>query len=605
MFCTSCGTQNKDGVKFCSNCGQKLKTVSTKQAEESPWQETQNNQADDASVMQAQQSATPSIPVSNMNTVNSADADNRKKLILMIGITAATIILVVAAVLIILYFGNTTKKTKILECSDKAIELMSNNDIDGAKDALGDIDLDYVKNNCSYEEYYKVKNIVQRVQVEKQKQEMVNPDVGKIIKFGSYKQNSSSDEAGVKDLEWIVVDTKGSTGCYLLCKDVIDVQPYDDKSGTVCWNTSSIKKWLNTDFYQTAFSDYAKNMMLTVQDMKTNTGSTSDNSNRVKEKVSLLSSEQAASYLKTDDLKKASCTDYAKSKNYNNKYWLRTSAGDTSVYDVNADTGTITETCQASDKCVGVRPLICINSSIAPLKQVFAKTKDGSVEVPAVADLKDFLNTFKAHSQLNAKSTGLTMYDSERPYEVLNSGDISPGVIKDILTSLLDPATTCVNPAIYPISNMPIYTKKYSSDIDPLSRFNSSSYMMYTKWDQNSVNWILKNVFNCNDENIEKLVKECLGKFASSWSMHNEGYVSNGNYYKEAMGTFSSFGDFDIDIDEASFDGEYYYFKYKFADIIPSSSSTWQPIYAKMKLKESDGIKYWSLYKLSCDPITS
>ena len=89
--------------------------------------------------------------------------------------------------------------------------------------------------------------------------------VGDIVTFGSYEQDGRLSN-GSEPIEWDVLDEKD--GRYLLISHyVLDVQQFDDgrtdtslradedeSSTFVTWETCSLRKWLNNEFYNTAFS---------------------------------------------------------------------------------------------------------------------------------------------------------------------------------------------------------------------------------------------------------------------------------------------------------------------------------------------------------------
>ena len=78
--------------------------------------------------------------------------------------------------------------------------------------------------------------------------------VGNIVKFGRYEQDNIT-ENGLEEIEWIVIDVQEGKSL-LLSRYVLDAQAYDSvsvKKGTV-WEDSSMRKWLNDDFLNTAFN---------------------------------------------------------------------------------------------------------------------------------------------------------------------------------------------------------------------------------------------------------------------------------------------------------------------------------------------------------------
>jgi len=79
-----------------------------------------------------------------------------------------------------------------------------------------------------------------------------NPEVGKIIQFGSYEQDNDLSN-GKEKIDWRVLAVENGKAL-LLSEKILDTKPYNDKIEDVTWETCTLRKWLNNDFYSTAFS---------------------------------------------------------------------------------------------------------------------------------------------------------------------------------------------------------------------------------------------------------------------------------------------------------------------------------------------------------------
>ncbi len=71
--------------------------------------------------------------------------------------------------------------------------------------------------------------------------------------FGKY----YNDDDKKTNMEWIVLD-KNEDKALLLSKNVIDCKCFEDTKTETTYNNSSIRKWLNEEFYNEAFSDSEK-----------------------------------------------------------------------------------------------------------------------------------------------------------------------------------------------------------------------------------------------------------------------------------------------------------------------------------------------------------
>ena len=76
---------------------------------------------------------------------------------------------------------------------------------------------------------------------------------GDIITFGHYEQDDNIAN-GKEKIEWIVLDyNEKEHKALLLSKYGLDVQRYNNDNSGVTWETSTIRGWLNKEFYQEAF----------------------------------------------------------------------------------------------------------------------------------------------------------------------------------------------------------------------------------------------------------------------------------------------------------------------------------------------------------------
>lgn len=79
-----------------------------------------------------------------------------------------------------------------------------------------------------------------------------NPQVGQYVKFGTYEQDNNLDN-GKEPIEWEVLAVDGDN-VLLISRYILDCVPYNEEKMNVTWETSSLRRWLNSDFYNIAFS---------------------------------------------------------------------------------------------------------------------------------------------------------------------------------------------------------------------------------------------------------------------------------------------------------------------------------------------------------------
>ena len=117
--------------------------------------------------------------------------------------------------------------------------------------------------------------------------------VGDSIKMGSY---DNGDEE--QPISWRILEIDKDNGRMLVITiAIIDGRPFDDSEDGTTYENSSIREWLNNDFYDSAFTNEEKDRILESQVL------TDDST--VTDKIFLLSSSEANKYFKYDSDRKA------------------------------------------------------------------------------------------------------------------------------------------------------------------------------------------------------------------------------------------------------------------------------------------------------------
>lgn len=152
--------------------------------------------------------------------------------------------------------------------------------------------------------------------------------VGDYVKFGTYMQEAYSNRK--EKIEWLVLDKKYGR-ILLLSKYGLDCQCYNESRRNLTWETCTLRKWLNNQFFHTAFSEKEKSLIskVGVSDDKIPKYSTNPG-NETQDQVFLLSIKEVNRYLKKDKVRQCQPTDYAVAKgvfaysaNDNCRWWLR------------------------------------------------------------------------------------------------------------------------------------------------------------------------------------------------------------------------------------------------------------------------------------------
>lgn len=183
--------------------------------------------------------------------------------------------------------------------------------LDGYKDSAD-------KANSIYDQYK-----VEKLKVAK---------AGDYVFFGAYEQDNNTSN-GKEDVEWLVLEVKDGKAL-VISKYALVYKPYNTNYTDVTWETCTLRKWLNNDFLNSAFSAEEKAMIPTVTvsadknpDYSTNPG------NATQDQVFLLSITEANKYFSSDSARHCKPTDYAVANGARESYsgncwwWLR-SPGD-------------------------------------------------------------------------------------------------------------------------------------------------------------------------------------------------------------------------------------------------------------------------------------
>ena len=137
-----------------------------------------------------------------------------------------------------------------------------------------------------------------------------NPKVGDIVYFGAYEQDNNTSN-GKENIEWLVL-AKENNRVLVISDKALDCQTYNSSITSVTWETCTLRKWLNTDFVNDAFSDGEKAMIPTVTvSADKNPQYDTDPGNATKDRVFLLSIVEAEKYFTSDEARRCVPTEYA------------------------------------------------------------------------------------------------------------------------------------------------------------------------------------------------------------------------------------------------------------------------------------------------------
>ena len=162
----------------------------------------------------------------------------------------------------------------------------------------------------------------------------VTVSVGDIITFGRYEQDNNIIN-GKEDIEWIVL-AKEDNRILIISKYALDCRPYNTSYTDVTWETCTLRKWLNNNFINSAFTADEKAMIPTVTvSADKNPNYSTNPGNATQDQVFLLSITEENKYFSSDSARQCKATEYAvaggayvNSDNGNCWWWLRSPGND-------------------------------------------------------------------------------------------------------------------------------------------------------------------------------------------------------------------------------------------------------------------------------------
>lgn len=191
--------------------------------------------------------------------------------------------------------------------------------------------------------------------------------VGSTVVFGSFEQDNDL-ENGTEPIEWIVLDKQGDK-LLLLSKKVLDSRNYYGVSYPVTWEESHLRFWLNSVFYESAFTEEEQQKILqteVVNDDNLRFGT--DGGNDTEDNIFLLSIKEVEEYLPLGIYRWCKGTTYARDNHIweywgHARWWLRSPGNYTNLAAyVDNHGGICGGGANVSVDDVGVRPALWVSA---------------------------------------------------------------------------------------------------------------------------------------------------------------------------------------------------------------------------------------------------
>ena len=244
-----------------------------------------------------------------------AEKQKKKKFVIVAGVIVTVIVAIISA-------NSISDSIQNKKTYNSAVELMDAGKYIEAYEAL--IALEDYKDSAE-----KANSIYTEYKMDKLK----IANVGDYVFFGAYEQDNNTSN-GKEDVEWLVLDVKDGKAL-VISKYALDRQQYNTSYTDVTWETCTLRKWLNNDFINSAFTDNEKAMIPTVTvSADKNPYYSTNPGNETQDQVFLLSITEANKYFSSYSARQCKPTEYAvaggayvNSSNGNCNWWLR-SPGD-------------------------------------------------------------------------------------------------------------------------------------------------------------------------------------------------------------------------------------------------------------------------------------
>lgn len=209
-------------------------------------------------------------------------------------------IIITSIICVLLIFGVVLKSVIIPSVMyHSAVKMVANGEYKEAIDkfeSLGDYKDCKNKANEAFEKY-KIKKIKEA-------------NVGDIIYYGSYEQDNNISN-GKENIEWRVL-AKENNRILVISDKALDCKPFNETKENVTWRTCTLRKWLNDDFFNSAFSNAEKKRIPTVTVLADKNPEFSINSGKAtKDKVFLLSIKEVNKYFNSKISRQCMPTNFA------------------------------------------------------------------------------------------------------------------------------------------------------------------------------------------------------------------------------------------------------------------------------------------------------
>ena len=124
---------------------------------------------------------------------------------------------------------------------------------------------------------------------------------GDRIELGRYEQNAKKPSGGAEPITWIVLEKQGDR-LLLLSENTLELRQFNEKNVMDDWEHSSVRAWLNDEFFTLAFSELERSVILeTTISNGTNPYYAYEPAPDTVDRIYLLSVEELERYFPTEE----------------------------------------------------------------------------------------------------------------------------------------------------------------------------------------------------------------------------------------------------------------------------------------------------------------
>lgn len=206
-------------------------------------------------------------------------------------------------------------------------------------------------------------------------------NVGDIVSFGVYEQDNRIGN-GPESIEWVILENDAEN--YLLISRYgLDARSFHRVGEQVTWETSSMRAWLNNDFFNSAFTAEERDSIIpTNVSNKDNPEFGVDGGGDTSDQVFLLSHEEVLKYFPQKNSRIIAATKYAQARGareddkINCYWWLRTPGKIVSQVECIFPSGTLySNGSDAGNASICIRPVIKIKQDALEPREMLVLDK--------------------------------------------------------------------------------------------------------------------------------------------------------------------------------------------------------------------------------------